>query len=87
MSHEVTCNVKEVLLSKNAEGRRDAYQIRVVQWNTSAPTIEKREFFVQGTETRNGKAKGFNLEEFELMLANADKIRALLHVETKPVTP
>jgi hypothetical protein len=83
MSGNVTCNVKEVLLESGAvDPRRDPWQIRVVQWNTSAPTIEKRELFKKGEETRNGKAKGFNLEEFEMMILNADKIRALL----KPAT-
>jgi len=53
--------------------------IRVVQWNGYAPVLEKRSVFEgEDGEWRNGKAKGFNADDFKLILKNKVKIEKAL---------
>ena len=56
--------------------------LRIVKWGKWPPALEKREFWMDKEEEppkeKTGKAKGFKLEDVEIIAANIDEIRTLL---------
>jgi len=48
--------------------------IRVVQWNSYPPQLEKRQQTRSEEGWKNLKAKGFDKEDFEIVLKNKEKI-------------
>ncbi|RPJ79082.1 MAG: hypothetical protein EHJ94_08550 [Deltaproteobacteria bacterium] len=61
---------------------RGISRLRIVKWGKWAPTLEKREFWfdekVDPPVEKTGKAKGFKLEDVDLIIANIDEIKTLL---------
>lgn len=76
-----TCDVLLALDEKI--GRGNIIRLQVVRWNKYSPVLEKREYYVKDDDEKTGKAKGFNHEDFELILENAEKIQRLLEKEFK----
>lgn len=74
----VTCDI--LYLHEVHEGGRNDLHIRVVRWNGGEPQLEKREVYEKEGELRNGKAKGFTLEELQSAMAS-EKVLAALHGE------
>jgi hypothetical protein len=77
MGKDIVVNVLKVFSEKKTS--RGTNRIRVVQYNVAAPQLEKREFWTDDAdEEKPGKAKGINLEDFELLMQNAEEIKGLL---------
>lgn len=77
MNREVTCTVKKVFYEKMVRGNK--VRLQVVQWNNGAPTVEKREYWIDkaGIE-KTGKAKGLNAEDFDILFQNPNELTALI---------
>ena len=58
-------------------------EIRVVSWNDYPPVLEKRQIIIDRTtnKERSGKNKGFNREDFILLLEKQEDIQAALRGE------
>jgi hypothetical protein len=77
MAKEITVTVLKVLSEKTTS--RGTNRVRIVQYNNGAPQLEKREFWVDDSdEEKPGKAKGLTLDDFEILMENADEIKKLL---------
>ena len=77
-----TCNI--LLALDEQIGRGNVIRLQVVRWNEYSPVLEKREYYKnKDNEEKTGKAKGFNYEDFEIILENAEKIQKLLEKEFK----
>ena len=75
---------ERVKLLSEKKIRGNTVRLQVVKWN-DRPTLEKREYFIGDDNTeKNGKAKGLNLEDLELVLSQADEIKQLLTVVEHP---
>lgn len=77
------------LLNVNSEEKMKGQQridIRVVDWivgDKHYPLLEKREFILNGDQWRIGKAKGFNLQDMNLIKSRwSDIISALGGIPT-----
>ena len=64
-------------------GRGNIIRLQVVRWNKYSPVLEKREYYKKDEEEKTGKAKGFNFEDFQIIVDNIDKIQKLLEKEFK----
>jgi hypothetical protein len=74
---EIVVNVLKQFSEKKTS--RGINRIRVVQYNAAAPQLEKREFWTdENDEEKPGKAKGILLEDFEMLMQNAEEIKGLL---------
>jgi hypothetical protein len=74
---EIICTVLKLLSEKQA--RNGTVRVQVVQWGKYSPTLEKREYYTDANgEQKTGKAKGFNGEDVQLILDNAEEIKTLL---------
>ncbi len=62
-------------------GKEDKTMLRVVQWNNYRPTLEKREFWKDGSQWKPGKCKGFNIDDLHLVAENWEEIVELLQGE------
>lgn len=70
---EIKEEVLGILHTAEAAGKK--YVIRVVCWGKGKPSLEKREQYeAEDGSTKNGKAKGFNKDDFELLLEKQDEI-------------
>jgi hypothetical protein len=73
---EITCDVLKVYSEKKG---RNTVRIQVVKWGKYPPVLEKREFWYDDQDAeKTGKAKGFNREDFQLLMDNAQEIQNLL---------
>jgi len=79
MAAKIIETVYEIISSK-PHSKNNTSEIRVVSWNKYPPVIEKRKMYKKPDEDEViiGKATGFNLAEFEMLIENADKIKKLL---------
>ena len=59
-------------------GKEDKTMLRVVQWNDYRPTLEKREFWKDGSQWKSGKCKGLNIDDFHLIADNWEEIMDIL---------
>jgi len=74
----------EVLKVFDEKQGRNTTRIQVIRWGKYSPTLEKREYYkTADDEERTGKAKGFNHEDFKILMDNAEEIHNLLEKETK----
>ena len=78
-----TCDVLLVLDEKI--GRGAIIKLQVVRWNKYSPVLEKREYYQKDDEKKliTGKAKGFNYEDFQIIVDNMDKIQKILEKDFK----
>lgn len=79
---KITCEVLLLLDEKDSRGNK--VRLQVVRWNKYSAVLEKREFWDnKDGEEKTGKAKGFNIEDFDIIMENAEKIQKLLDKEYK----
>ncbi len=66
-------------------GKEDKVILRVVQWNNYRPSLEKREFWKDGSQWKSGKCKGLNIDDLHLIADNWEEIVEILegHEEEK----
>lgn len=77
-----TCEVLLALDEQNSRG--NIVKLQVVRWNKYSPVLEKREYYnSKDGEEKTGKAKGFNIEDFDIIIENSEKIQKLLEKEFK----
>lgn len=74
---KIECTVIKVLDEK--ETRRGITRIQVVRWGTYSPQLEKREYYTDAEgQEKMGKAKGFNFDDFSLIVDKAEEIDKLM---------
>lgn len=73
---EIECKILKVF---NEIKSRNTIRLQVIQWGKYNPVLEKREYYIdaEGNE-KTGKAKGFNSDDFSIILDNSEEIEKLL---------
>ncbi len=73
---EITCQVLKVFSEKQG---RNTVRLQAVKWGKYPPVLEKREYWYDDSDQEKaGKAKGFNREDFQVIIDNAQEIQNLL---------
>ena len=79
---KIESKVLKVYNEKDSRGGK--VRLQVVQWGKYSPTLEKREYYADADgKEKFGKAKGFNSDDFSIILDNADEIEKLLEKSEK----
>lgn len=82
MAREIKCDVLKVINENVNPHNNNKTRLQVVRWNNGTPSLEKRPYYVTDDgQERSKKAKGLKAEDFDLILQNADEIRAILEVK------
>ncbi len=78
---EVTFESLQILSTNTVRG--GTVKLQLVRWNNGRPTVEKREWYQDddGNE-KCGKAKGLNLDDLEVIIAQAGSLRAQMGTGT-----
>lgn len=85
MADEVKCDVLKVLKEMNT--RRGKTRLQIVSWGNRSPVLEKREFWYDDADNeKTGKAKGFNAEDFQLIIEQLGEVKKLL-ARPEPTEP
>jgi hypothetical protein len=83
-SREVTCDVVKVINEDVNPHNGSKTRLQVVCWNKGKPTLEKRPYAINNDgQERSLKSKGLTVEDFDIILQNADEIRTILEVKTE----
>lgn len=78
---QIVCDVLKIFDEKKG---RIITRVQVIRWGSYSPVLEKRDYYINAEdEERTGKAKGFNHEDFKILMDNAEEIQDLLEKEVK----
>lgn len=79
MGKQIVCTVLKLL--NEVENSRGKARLQIVQWNNSAPSLEKREYYTdENDEEKAGKAKGLNADDLRLIFENREEIEKIMEI-------
>ena len=69
---------ERLLLIAEREVSNNKEVLQIVRWGKGKPTLEKRGYFLKDDEWFTAKAKGFNAEDFKMIMENKERIEDTL---------
>jgi hypothetical protein len=86
-------DLKVLKMYHEGQSRGNKVRLQVVSWNNRTPVLEKREFWVDATDTgpnpveKPGKMKGLNIDDLEVIEQNIEEIKKFLEEEVSSGKP